>query len=984
MIPPVDGHRFVGRTLELGVLMETLVRVESGQARTVLLGGEAGIGKTSLIQEFTRQAEVRGDQVLLGSCRDLGAVPYSPIVDVLRTLVSRIGRSEVRDLAGSDADSLSFLLPALAPHKDAATAGGISQGRIFEAVLRLLDQLGVERPIVLVVEDLHWADRSTLDLLGFLVGALSIERILIVVTYRTTDLRPGHPFWLALPELRRRSTAASLELDCFAGHDFEELVTAITGTLPEPSIVARLHDRSDGNPFFVEEILAGDPVNSDAMPPTVTHHLLVRLAELDHISRDVINTASVVGRGVSHQVISAACQLPPAVLDAALRDCVTRHLLAVDHNGHGYVFRHSLTQEAVYGDLLPGQRIRLHGLVAATLEQTEREGGGDGAAELAYHWWEADRPVEALRYCVQAAKHASRVFGFAEAARFYEQAMTLWGRVPDPERVGEISYEALLTKAADARRWTGDVTQAVRLVEQAVALVDSDGQRERERLAGLLDRQGRYLWEMGDSAGSLNAYERAWKLLDGQVPTADHAWVLAGYATALMQAGRHTQAIPHCRRALAMADASGGAAAKGRALNTLGVCLALTGEPSDGISALRQAADIAGRSGELEDIDRAYANLTYVLESCGRLEEALSVAREGARRTAELGVELTGGGVLLANTASVLVLLGRWDEAATVAREALARRLPAAFTQYLQLVAAEADIARGEFDRAVEQLDVVRVSSSGRDEPQVTGTLLALDAELAIWRHDPAAACDFVDAGLAALASTEEHVLELRLCAIGLRAAADARGTLLMARRPEGADVTRIAARLSNHADHIRNTAKPAPSPEMAALSLLCKLEYARTLSGADSADWVRLATEWKSSDRPYPAAYALWRSAECDLELRESRSAAAALQQAYQLVRKLNAAPLRHEIELLARRGRITLEEVAHHQTQPADPYGLTAREREVLQLLTQGRTNRQIATALYISEKTASVHVSNILGKLGVANRGEAAAFAHRAISP
>jgi DNA-binding CsgD family transcriptional regulator/tetratricopeptide (TPR) repeat protein len=966
------GHPFVGRQAELSELTGAFDTAKAGQARTVLVGGDAGIGKTRLMSELAGLAAGQDATVLIGGCRDLGQVPYTPFVDALRSLTKSIGVDDVRQLAGGDADALGALLPALHTG-NGPVPEAVSQGRIFEGFLRLIDELGAENGVVVILEDLHWADQSTLDLLGFLFGALTTEKVLLVGTYRSTGLASGDRFRAALRTLTRATTGRRMELSRFDGTEFDELITAIVGAPADPTLVSHLRARCDGNPFFAEEILATGTQPDGGVPPTLKEHLLARADALDTSGRDILNLVAVAGYRVSHRFLVQACALSPTDLDDALAKCVAAHLLRVDGDSRGYAFHHALTREAVYGELLPGHRARLHATIAESLERTQELPLEGRTAELAYHWWEADRPDDALRSCVQAGNESASVFGYTEAARFYEQAMTLWSRVDQPEAVAGLNYENLLAQAADARRWTGDLSQAVRLVERAASMVDSGA--PPERLAALLDRQGRYLWELGDSAGSLAAYQRAGRLLDGQPATTGHAWVLAGYATALMQAGRHSAAINECRRALQIAEQTDANAATGRALNTLGVCLALTGEVSEGITALRQAADIAGRSGRLEDIDRAYANLTFVLESAGRLQEALAIGREGAARTAELGVELTGGGVLLANTASVMVLLGQWEAANTLAAETLSRPLPTAFTRYLQLVAGEALIGLGRLDAAEVQLAAVEAAVSGSHEPQVAATLHALQAEIALARHDYPAARMAADAGLRALSTAEERALELRLCALGLRAAADHRAAELPSGRR--ADPAAPVEDYLVRAERI-SSADTARLPEMVALSELCTLEHLRVVAQFSSKKWAGLGETWEGLDRPYPAAYAWWRSADDAMRERAPRLAATALQTAHQIASKLAAATLLHEIDALAARARIPLEQRQIAPPSP-DPNGLTAREREVLSLLTLGRTNRQIARSLFIAEKTVSVHVSNILAKLGVSNRVEAAAIAH-----
>jgi DNA-binding CsgD family transcriptional regulator/tetratricopeptide (TPR) repeat protein len=458
-----------------------------------------------------------------------------------------------------------------------------------------------------------------------------------------------------------------------------------------------------------------------------------------------------------------------------------------------------------------------------------------------------------------------------------------------------------------------------------------------------------------------------------------------------MQAGRQRAAIEQCREALHIADRAGAASAKGRALNTLGVCLALTGRAAEGIAALREAASIADGSGRLEDVLRAYANLTYVLELTGRLREALGVAAEGIDRSRELGVELTGSGVLLANAASVLVLLGRWEEADRMLDSAGTREMDV-YAPYLEIVRADADIARGRWETASSRLAQARSSGLRISEPQFAGSVMAAQAELELWRPDYPAAIEAISEGLRALEGTDEATLRLRLCALGLRAAADARRSLVPSRqRAEVATEHRLDAygeRLAATSDEVVAGLAGVLFPEMRALAALCRAELSRSRGRDTGAEWAAVAEGWTSLERPFPAAYAWWRRAEAAVGARESTAASCA-RTAHQLARRLGAVPLAAEVESLAARARIPLAEPAGAPADPdvdtgggpAERLGLTSRERQVLAHLVLGHTNRQIARALFISEKTASVHVSNILGKLGVPNRGQAAAVAHRA---
>ncbi|WP_275423844.1 helix-turn-helix transcriptional regulator, partial [Virgisporangium ochraceum] len=606
------------------------------------------------------------------------------------------------------------------------------------------------------------------------------------------------------------------------------------------------------------------------------------------------------------------------------------------------------------------------------------------AAELAYHWTQARAYDKALTEAVRAGHAAMRMRAFRDAERQYQRALDLWERVPDAATVAGTGRVPLLAAAADAARRSGHVTRAVEYVTAAINDADDTPAYDATEL---YERLGSYLWEAGDGAGSREAYQRAADLLADRPPTVVLARVLAGQATALLGEGRYSVGLTTAEQAVSVARSVGAAEAEGRALTTVGVALTLLGRTGPGIKAMREAVRITENLDNLEDLLRAYANLAFVLAVSGRAEESLHTAETGYRIAQRFGLGTSRMGGMLANNISAsLVQLGRWDEAAARLTQLLIDR-PVAETRYATLTLAEIHLARGRFEQAEQLVRAVRRVAGSTVQPALAGAMAAYLAEIHLWRGDPAAARTAVADGLRVTGDAENAELVLRLCALGLRAEADEYDRIRAVPRQRAGAVDPVRRRAAELIAMVRGIgADPPLLPEAEAVRRLCFAEYSR-VDATDPADtaglWEETADGWDALGRPYPAAYARWRRAEAALNARDPHSATGAARAAYDSAIRLVAVPLRTELESLARRSRIVLTEpVADAAAEQAalETHGLTRRELEVLRRLCDGHTNRQIASELFITEKTVSVHVSNILTKLDVNNRGEAAAAAHR----
>jgi DNA-binding SARP family transcriptional activator len=433
------GHGFVGRAAELARLEHALENAMAGHGGTALIAGPAGIGKTRLTDELAERASTRGATVLTGRCIDLvgAALPYFPLVEALRPLRGTPALEELPEL--------SRLLPGspliAAPGCNACD----SPLHLFEAVRTVLDRLSARAPVVLVLEDLQWADASTLDLLAFLAHAVHDGRVLIVATWRRGAVGKDDPVHRLASGLRRHRVAFTLGLGPLERDDLAALVARESEGRLSPELVESVCARAEGNPFFAEELLAAALRNEPELPELLQDVLLGDFGRLTAPTRTVVRVASAAGRAVPTAVLVAAMPPPEAQVVKALREAVEHGVLVSDRATGGYRFRHALIAEASYATLLPGEREEVHRRLAAALAAD-----GARAGELAEHWIAAKRPVEAFTASLQAARDAGAVSGLSEALHHLERVLDLWDQVPRAEELAGMAMSTLL-------RWAGEL-----------------------------------------------------------------------------------------------------------------------------------------------------------------------------------------------------------------------------------------------------------------------------------------------------------------------------------------------------------------------------------------------------------------------------------------------------------------------------------------------------------------------------------------------
>ncbi len=998
----------VGRGEQMAALDAAFASARQGRPSAVLLGGEAGVGKSRLVGEFGAGPAGAGARVLTGGCLELGTdgLPFAPFTAVLRDLVHDMGADAVAAmLPGRTTRGLARLLPELGEPDEPGAGGdpGEARARLFEEVLAALQHLARHSPVVLVIEDAHWADRSSRDLLTFLIGnQRAISGLLIVVTFRSDELHRTHPLRPLLAALDRFDWVERIELQRLSRHDTGELAIRILGREPAEDLTEALYRRSQGNPLFVETLLCCDGELSSALPESLRDLLIDSVRRLPEDTQEVLRIASAGGSMTGHALLAAVSGLDDDALIRALRPAVLANVLRAQADG--YAFRHELIREAVHEDLLPGEHGRLHGRFAAAIDADPAlVPPGRAAIEMAHHWHSAHDSAWALIASWQAAAQAGRAVAAAERLSLLARVLALWDQVPDAQvRIGA-DHARVLEEATCAAHDAGELERGVALATSA--LKELDPAAEPVRVARLLEDRSNFRMKLGRHDYTQDLHD-ALALVPGEVAPAIRINILLFLARCAPAVADERS---YADEALALARQVGDEACEANALLTLAMFHADPGQqagPGSGpIELVRQARAMGKRSGSEDVLLKAAVHESHLLEGAGEHELAAEAARRAAVSADSQRLSRTSGSLLAINQAEPLFALGRWDEAVKVANGAIELYLSRGpiHRTILQLMVGTIAAARGDLAAAGRAAAAARdMLRSAGYEDQYQLPLARLEILVALDTEGPAAAI------AAARAAADRFDLPgsspryaWPVMTAGIMAVLGAARQAVVAQDEGLRDGAGAAA------DRLRATAEKLEScgPVQQAQQLTFAAADAHTgyLLAAPSrasgdplspgvllAAWDRAAAAWAAVGEPHPLAQALLHAAEAALAGADRDAAAARLQRAGPLAADLGAQPLGEQIAILARRAGIRRARPDDRGTAAqaaggsgdreagSGELGLTRRELEVLRLVAAGRSNREIAAELFISPKTASVHVSNILGKLGAASRGEAAARA------
>ncbi|MEY9873708.1 putative ATPase/DNA-binding CsgD family transcriptional regulator [Streptacidiphilus sp. MAP12-33] len=999
MLPDVErisvSPVFIGRGSQMAALTDALERADGGQPQVLLIGGEAGVGKSRLLEEFQATAVARGSTAVVGNCLEVGAegLPYAPFAMILRRLHRALG-TELEAAAVGRESSLARLLPDMGEAPPEAH-DEYARARLFEHTAQLFEQLTTDRTLVLAVEDLHWSDRSTRELLAYLTRTLHRARLVLLATYRSDDLHRRHPVRPYLAELERMRTVQRLELPRLGRREVaRQLAGILSPARPSAELVDQIYKRSEGNPFFVEELAVSFQQGCrTGLTETLRDLLLVRIETLPETTQTMLRLLAQGGSRVEHGLLAAVVEATAALdedeLIDALRTAVGANIIQQTSDGDGYRFRHALVREAVTDDLMPGEVTRANRRYALALEAEPGLVSKDQrASRLAGYWYCANDAARAVPAVLNAGREARRRNAFAEQLSMLDRALELWEDVPEEVRDGlrdydhaDESYPAcaceggcdcdgdctaiqlvdLLAEATVAARLSGETDRGLRYSKRALRLIDE--KKTPERAAWFILARARALrYDVGVRPDQ--ELERALALLEGRRPTAVLAELLHRQACDGMLGAPRREHLDIARRSVEIAEQVGAASLQLHAQLTLGMLHCAFGELEEGAALLARIRERAEASGDVDLLARVYTNLSSHHQLQGRSREAAELARTGLALIRANGMTGYNGTIILGNLAEPLISLGELDEAEQLLAEEPDWAGQRAHRDYMHRLRGEIALLRGDVAGAAERLTECRESVTlWQPQKYVPATLLAMRIAVAQGRYADARAelAAILDGG-----RPEGHDRSWwALLATGAAVEADARHL-----RPMAHGRADMLARIRETASGL-TTELPLYTGWQAVL----EAELARAEDAVTAAHWCRAADALEGLECPYPRGLAFFRLAESLAAEGDRTAAARAASQAADLARRQGNRLLLDDIDALTGRARLVPSAAPDDEA-----FHLTPREQDVLKLLALGRTNRQIAEELFISPKTASVHVSNILAKLAVTGRGEAAAVAYK----
>ena len=950
---------FVGRREELDRLAGLLGLCRHGATKTVLIGGEAGVGKSRLVDELVAR---EGDATveIRGRCLDYGTqpAPYVPLVEALHRLVATMGVDAVAAAAGPGRRELARLEPQLGP---AASDSDLGRSRPMEAVVELVESLSRRRPLIVCVDDVHWADPSTRDLLAFAASTLDRAPVLIVLIYRTDELHRAHPMRPFLTEMTRRRGVEHMVLDRLHEADTERIVRHIRGEDVDERTLDLIVRDACGIPFYVEELAASTDIQHGA-PASVLDLVRTRLDMLSGPTRRLVSAAGLARGAVLDSRLGTVLDLDGDLLLECLSEAVDRHVLVPDPVGGAYEFRHGLLKEAAASMVLPGERRRLHEAWALSLEPAVDDDERVSIA-VAHHWVAAGNVPRAFRWCLHAADVAAGLYAPHEELMLLEDVLDMWDLVPEQQRSAVGPRVHVQERAAELAWVLADAPRASEWADSALQETPRDDPLIRARLLTLRAKVSADL--TSDDAGAL--LDEAVQLAQALSPSTEGAQALVLSAIRHSMRGEERAAERDAQRAIEVGRYLGDPRVEADGQGVMAVRALARGNLEDALRTNAQSIDLALRCGAEQSVLMSHVRGSALLIEAGRYEDCVATTQAAHRYAAERGLDRLLSGWICSNEAEALEALGRWAEAQVVLRRVLAA--DAGDVNRVSALTILARVLMREGDpTAAEHMAALRAApGAAPHDPQ---TFVPWACCLALWElanGRPGEGLSLLRTALPGSLTAEQvsqHVWEALPTAAACVAALEQPGEWtewfedLIRAAPRGAALTPYRDVRRALAD--AETASLRGEPVLPA--------------------WQAVVA--RGADVPaYEHAYALVQSSRAALEVGAHSDACHWLSEAAKLCVTMGAEPLHGQVAVLARR---------HHLAVPGLALGgrdggrgahtLTDRELDVLRLVAAGMSNAAIAKELYISPKTVSVHVSHILTKLGAQTRTEAAAVAFR----
>lgn len=989
MRSPASSVSMIGRESDLAELRKELELAASGEQRVVVLGGEAGIGKTRLLDEF--RSEASGSAIVVtGRSVDLGsdAAPYGPFTGILRELVGEMGIDTIIEAAGPGASALPVLLPELGDRADSTARTGAE--RLYELVTVLLENVSSLRPLVVTIEDLHWADTATLELVRFVVRMIARGSFLLILSYRTDEVPRGHPLRSYLPELDRTRRVTRSELARLDRAEVAAQVEQILGRPAGSETIDRIYGLSEGVPFFVEELTAIDHLDTgEQLPETLRELLLARYERLSETTQRMLRLISAGGVCVEHELLTAVFEGSAEELDSAAREAVLANVLAADTTE--YTFRHALVREAIHADLLPGERTRFHARYAVALENSPARTAS--ASQISYHWMAAHDSRRAFIAALEAMEEARRSYAYRAAAAMGNRALELWDKVDDAETFAGRTRVELLARTASALRNAGDSERALALANLAIGQLENptaqesgdhdpdspDSTRTRLLHARLLRDKAQYLSNLS-RPGAVDLLQQALDIAPPESGDDLRPQLLAELAGRLMLEARYDEAIEMSTHAIDEAREAEGPRGSSVAHTVRGIARIDRGDIEEGLSDLDTARRLAGR--DPSPLLRHAVNASDAMNVIGRYRDAVDIAEAGIEQVRRRGVERTSGVMLSSNTVEPLMALGELDRAETLLDPAISLDPPPGFRVHLQRMKLWLTLWRGDVARADELLRRWRSGMlvQSRIEMQSRLGFARVAAEIAMARGDAQSA--WSDASVIVSPFWRSiPAYDLPLLAVAARSLAavceDVPAYVEVTDEIASGDGQQIS--VSAVTDRLRSIL--ASLSEWPTYPVWAPIVEAELLGVRDDAEPQAVSDAWQraieAADSPLAPAhlrpYALLRFAQASAESGERAAAESAASESRQLAAVLGFGLIVESADRLMERAVARRHPSGRSGTGGSEPV-LTERETQVLALIEQGLSNKQIGETLYISAKTASVHVSSILKKVGATSRTEA----------